>query len=613
MGSRCFNFHKNVSNFAKTLNHARTPHVVHKKLLPTLGCRAFSISSFKYIERRPDSPRLTESYYHVTSESHLQGITVGNLLQETVEKFPDRECLVFCDGNHRRTFAQFMDDVDNLAAGLLQLGLKKGDRVGIWGPNTLEWVTTQFATARMGAILVNVNPAYQTHEMEYALRLVGCKALVASASYKTQNYYDMIREVAPDIEHTQPGHLSCKTLPDLKTIIMISDEHFHGTYKFQDVMSAGGPREVAKVHNLQKQFQFDDAINIQFTSGTTGHPKGATLSHHNIVNNAYLIGNRLGYDDGEDRICCQVPLYHCFGMVAGVMCMATHGATNIFPITGYDPEATVKCLQNENCTAIYGTPTMFIDVCSKLDSMDVTFPTLKKGIMAGSPCPSEVINRTDQLLGTTMQIAYGSTETSPVTSLSFRDDPPEKRLATVGSTLPHTENKLVDPEGKIVPVNEPGEIMSRGYCVMLKYWGNEEQTAASIDESGWYRTGDIGQMDEDGYIKVIGRIKDMIIRGGENVYPTEVEDFIHTHPKVDDVQVIGLPDKRLGEEIGAWIKLKQGEFATEQEIRDFCKGNISHFKIPKYIKFVEEYPITVTRKVQKFVMRKEYAKELGLE
>ncbi|XP_078493654.1 medium-chain acyl-CoA ligase ACSF2, mitochondrial-like [Ciona intestinalis] len=607
---------KNVVLNAKLVNVIKTTTASTQKVLGREFCftnaRQFSLTRSNNIELPTRRAKLVNSYYHGTSPFPLSDLTLGKALQQTVEKYPDRECLVFCEDNQRLTFSEFMIEVDKLAAGLLKLGLKRGDRIGIWGPSTRDWVVTQFATGRIGLILVNVNPAYQTSEMEYALRKVGCKAIISDVTYKTQNYYDMIRETSPEIDFCKEGQLRSHRLPDLTTVIMMGEKHFPGTYRFSDVINAGGPKEIAQVHNCQSSLQMDDPINIQFTSGTTGHPKGATLTHHNIINNALLIGQRIGFDDDHDRVLCQVPLYHCFGMVAGTLCMAVHGQTMVFAVAGYDPAASVRTLIAENCTTIFGTPTMYIDVCSHAESINAKFTRLTKGVMAGSPCPIEVIHRVDRVLGTKVQVAYGSTETSPVTCFMFRNDPDEKRTTTVGKAIANTENRIVDVDGKIVPVNTAGEVQSRGYCVMVGYWNDKEKTAEAIDDQGWYHTGDIGEMDEEGYVKVIGRIKDMIIRGGENVYPTEVEDFLHTHPKIDDVQVIGLPDKRLGEEVAAWIRVKEGEKLTENEIKDYCKGKISHFKIPKYIKFVTDFPITVTRKVQKFKMREEHSKELGL-
>ncbi|XP_027045337.1 acyl-CoA synthetase family member 2, mitochondrial-like [Pocillopora damicornis] len=474
--------------------------------------------------------KLQFSYCHAISSKRFIGETIGQRLDMTVEKFPDREAYVCSEDNERATFAEFQGEVNSLAAGLLAMGFKKGDRVGMWGPNMREWVITQFATAKAGLILVNINPAYQTPELEYALKKVGCKAIIMADRFKTQDYYSMLTHIVHELPQSKPGDLFNERVPDLKLVVMASKDHqrtFSGTMSFQELMEIGGTEERKKLEELKNELQCDDPINIQFTSGTTGNPKGATLSHHNILNNAYYVGEILDYENQYSRICIPVPLYHCFGMVLGRIC-------------------------------------------------------------------------------------YGLTETSPVTTQTLMDDPIDLRVSTIGHVHPNNEAKIVDSDDRVVPVNTAGEICFRGYNVMLGYWDDKEKTDACIDPSGWFHSGDLATMDENGFIKIIGRIKDLIIRGGENIYPTEVEQFLYTHPKIQDVQVIGVPDPRLGEEVCAWIKLHAGETATPEEIKEFCKGEISHFKIPRYIKFIDEFPLTVTGKVKKFVMREKTKEELNL-
>lgn len=557
-------------------------------------------------------PVLTESYQHGISDSPLINDTVGSGLRKTVEKYPDREALVFCDTGVRRNFTEFWKETQNFAAGLLKLGFKKGDLLGIWGVSSLEWAITQFATGLIGVVLVNVNPAYQVAEAEYAIGKVGCKGIVAATPFKTQDYYGMLRQICPELETCAPGMLKSKRCPNFTHVIMMGDEQLPGTFRFNDVMDMSTPTLVEETDNILASLNFDDPINIQFTSGTTGFPKGATLTHHNIVNNAKLVGEIAGYPDSDARICCQVPLYHCFGMVAGLLCMSTHGVGNVFPAAGYDPQATVKSLQEERVTMIYGTPTMFVDACSIVEQQNIKLPHLNKGVIAGSPCAIELVKKSEEVLGIFLHIAYGSTETSPVVCLTHESHPYEDRISSVGLTVPHTENMIADTNGKAVPIGENGELLSRGYCVMLEYWNDEGKTKSAIDRNNWYHSGDVAKMNSSGFIQITGRLKDLVIRGGENIYPTEIENFLHTHPKVDDAQVFGVPHERLGEELAVWIRLSEGEKCTAEEIQQFCKGKLAHFKIPPYIKFVDEYPLTVTRKVQKFKMREMYSKELGL-
>uniref|UniRef100_A0A672YFP1 Medium-chain acyl-CoA ligase ACSF2, mitochondrial n=1 Tax=Sphaeramia orbicularis TaxID=375764 RepID=A0A672YFP1_9TELE len=538
-------------------------------------CLLFPCSGI-HVDSPPIMPTLITSYAHGTSSTSLCHTTVAETLQRTVERFPDREAVAFLKDGIRKTFAQFQEDVDQAAAGLLALGLKRGDRLGMWGPNLYEWVLFQFATARAGIILVSVNPAYRLKEVEFALKKVGCKAVVCPTQFATQKYCDMLREICPEIESSTPGAIKSARLPDLRTVIVL-DSRQPGMFHMEDVMQAGGSQHKQEIQDLQKKLSFDDPINIQFTSGTTGAPKGATLTHHNIVNNAYFIGRRMGYNwKPHTRICLPVPLYHCFGSVGGGMCMAVHGTSLVFPSPGYNPKANIAALESERCTVIYGTPTMYVDMVNLPDLDKYDLSSVESGIMAGSPCPPELIG-------------YGTTENSPVTFCASPLDNMERKSETVGYIVDHLEAKVVDPvTGEIVPLGMIGEIMIRGFCVMLEYWGDDAKTAECMTKDRWYKTG---------YLRIEGRIKDMIIRGGENIYPAEIEQFLHTHPKVIEAQVVGVTDERMGEEICACIKLTDGQDCTEEEIKDFCKNNIAHFKIPRYVLFVTSYPLTVTGKV----------------
>ncbi len=555
---------------------------------------------------------LTQSYAHGTSDVPLIGDTIGAHFDKAAARWGDRDALIVRHQGVRWSYAELKAKVDALAAGLLALGLEPGDRVGIWSPNNSEWVVTQFATARAGLILVNINPAYRLSELDYALNKVGCKALITADHFKTSDYVGMLRELAPEIDRSAPGRLQAKRLPSLAALIRIGKGEQRGFFRFEDVLDAGGERHRAAVEALAPKLQFDDPINIQFTSGTTGMPKGATLTHHNILNNGFFIGKAQKLSD-RDRVCIPVPLYHCFGMVLGNLACITHGAAMVYPSEGFEPLATLEAVAAERCTALYGVPTMFIAELGHPDFKRFDLSSLRTGIMAGSPCPIEVMKRcVSEMHMSEVTIAYGMTETSPVSTQTSAEDPLERRVATVGRVHPHVEIKIVDAEGRIVPPGQPGELCTRGYSVMLGYWGDEERTAEAIDRAGWMHTGDLATLDEEGYCNIVGRIKDMVIRGGENVYPREIEEFLFRHPKVEAVQVVGLPDVKYGEELCAWIKLKPGESATEDDIRGFCKGQIAHYKIPRYVKFVDAFPMTVTGKVQKFMMREHMVKELGL-
>jgi len=542
------------------------------------------------------------SYDHGVSDKKLIGETIGTFFDRTVDKYRDREALVVKHQNIRWTWGEFGRRVDDLAAGLMTLGLERGDRIGIWSPNTAEWTLTQFATAKAGLVLVNVNPAYRRAELEYAMNKVECKALVLAPQLKTSNYL----EITTDL-------VKAGKLPHLKHIVRLGTDKTPGMLNFDDVASAGGNAERVKLAELGPKLQFDDAINIQFTSGTTGFPKGATLSHHNILNNGYFVAEGLKFTE-NDRLCIPVPLYHCFGMVMGNLGCLTHGATMVYPAEAFDPLATLTAVAEERCTALYGVPTMFIAQLDHPEFSKFDLKSLRTGIMAGSPCPIEVMKRVQsQMNMSEVTIAYGMTETSPVSTQCATDDPVERRVSTVGQVLPHIEIKIVDTEGKAVPRGETGEFCTRGYSVMKGYWNDEDKTREAIDDGGWMHTGDLATMDAEGYVNIVGRLKDMVIRGGENVYPREIEEFLYRHPKVQDVQVIGVPDPRYGEEICAWIKLREGQSATPEEIREFCKGQIAHYKIPRYVEFVAEFPMTITGKIQKFVMREQTIGKLGLK
>ncbi|XP_010082010.1 PREDICTED: acyl-CoA synthetase family member 2, mitochondrial [Pterocles gutturalis] len=538
---------------------------------------------------------------------------MGQCLEETVERFPDRDALVFCRDGVRKTFAQFKEEVDKAAAGLLALGLKKGDRLGMWGPNKYEWVLMQFATAQAGIILVSVNPAYQALELEFVIRKVGCKALVFPTQFKTQKYYDLLKQSCPEIEKSSPGGIKSKRLPDL-SIVITADSKLPGTFHMEEVLQAGDSSHMKQLRAVQQTLSCNEPINVQFTSGTTGSPKGATLSHRNIVNNANLIGLRLGITEQEYRVGLPTPLYHCLGSVAGCMVMALHGSSCIFPSPSFEGKATLEAVAREKCSFLHGTPTMFIDMLSQLESDSYDLSTLRGGIIAGSPVPPEVM----KMMITKMHmpeitVAYGTTENSPVTFMGFPNDSITRKTETVGCVFPHTEAKIEDPEtGQAVPLNTPGELQIRGYCVMLGYWDDASKTSEVVTAERWYKTGDLATLDEHGYCKIIGRCKDMIIRGGENIYPAELEQFLHTHPKVEEVQVVGVKDLRMGEEICACIRVRAGQDCTEDEIKAFCKGKISHFKIPRYVVFVGQYPLTVSGKIQKYKLREQMEKQLQL-
>jgi len=556
---------------------------------------------------------LTQSYVHGASVAPLIGETIGALLERVTAEGPDRPALVTRHQGVRWTYAELNRRVDDLAAGLLALDLEPGDRIGIWSPNNSEWVLAQFATAKAGLILVNINPAYRSHEAEYALAKVGCKALILSPGFKSNDYFASLRALAPEIDAATPGALSAAKLPQLRTVIRLGAEKTAGMLNFADVAAPANGAQLSALATLGERLQFDDPINIQFTSGTTGAPKGATLTHHNILNNGYFIGEAMRLTPA-DRLCIPVPYYHCFGMVLGNLACVTHGACMVSPSEGFDPLATLATVEAERCTGLHGVPTMFIAMLDHPEFARFDLHSLRTGIMAGSPCPVEVMRRVvDQMHMSEVTIAYGMTETSPVSFQSAHDDPLERRVSTVGRVQPHIEVKIVDSQGHIVPPGVTGELLTRGYSVMRGYWGDPAGTAAAIDAARFMHTGDLATIDAEGYCNIVGRLKDMVIRGGENVYPREVEEFLYSHPAIADVQVFGVPDPRYGEELCAWIKLRDGAALSEAEVVAFCRASIAHYKAPKYVRFVQEFPMTVTGKVQKFQMRQAMIDALGLK
>lgn len=550
------------------------------------------------------------SYVCGLSQDPLLDTTIAQAFLNAVARFPDRQALVSCHQDLRFTYRELAQQVDKVARGLAGLKLTKGDRIGIWSPNNAEWVLTQLATARLGLVLVNINPAYRTSELEYALNKVGCKALILAHRFKSSDYVSMIEELCPELPAAKPGALHSKTIPSLKTLIVISDEAVPGMYQFSEIETINQNMTTGQLNAITVDLQFDDPINIQFTSGTTGQPKGATLTHHNILNNGYFCGKRQRLNE-TDRVCIPVPLYHCFGMVLGVLTCMTHGAAMVFPDEAFSADAVLKAVSEERCTALYGVPTMFIAALDHPDFSSFDLSSLRTGIMAGSPCPVEVMKKViAHMHMTEVTIGYGMTEVSPLSFQSMPNDTLDRRVGSVGQVHPFVESKIIDEDGHIVPRGQQGEICFRGYSVMRGYWNDTERTKDAIDDARWMHSGDLATMDEDGYVNITGRVKDMIIRGGENIYPREIEEFLYRHPDIQDVQVFGVPDERFGEEVCAWIKSANIDL-QDTDIKSFCDGKIAHYKVPKYIHFVDEYPMTVTGKIQKFVMRDQMTEMLG--
>jgi fatty-acyl-CoA synthase len=552
------------------------------------------------------------SYVHGAHEVPLIGESIGVHLASIAARFGDNDALIVRHQNIRWTYREFDERVTRLAAGLLGLGLDPGARVGIWAQNCAEWVLVQFATARAGLVMVNINPAYRRSELEYVLGKVQCSALILAPAFKSSDYIGMIQEIAPEIHHCKPGALQSTRLPHLRHVVRLGAEQTPGMFNFDELLVPPSAEALETLSRAQSGVQFDDPVNIQFTSGTTGAPKGATLSHHNIQNKGFFIGEAMKLTM-RDRLCIPVPLYHCFGMVLGNLACVTHGATMVYPGDSFDPKAVLETVQAERCTGLHGVPTMFIAILDHPDFSRYDLSTLRTGIMAGSPCPAEVMSRViSHMHMGEITIAYGMTETSPVSFQSSVDDPVALRVATIGRVHPHLEVKIVDADGHIVPRGVKGELLTRGYSVMLGYWGEEEKTRETIDAARWLHTGDLAVIDNDGFASIVGRSKDMVIRGGENIYPREIEEFLYRHPKIMDVQCVGVPDQKFGEELCACIILRPGQAATAEEIQDFCRGQIAHYKIPRYIRFVPAFPMTVTGKIQKYILRDQIATELGL-
>jgi fatty-acyl-CoA synthase len=540
---------------------------------------------------------MNPSFVHGASDVPLKYATLGRVFDETASRWKDRDALIVPQQRIRWTYRELKSRVDQLAAGLLTLGLEPGDRVGIWAPNCAQWTVAQFATAKAGLVLVNINPAYRLSELEFSLNKVGCRALLTADRFKSSDYLGMLRTLS---------------LPQLQWFIRFGTDAIPGFLNLDALMRSADDSGFERLRDLETQLQPDDAINIQFTSGTTGLPKGATLSHFNILNNGYFVGRALRLSE-QDRICIPVPLYHCFGMVLGNLAALTHGAAMLYPAESFDPKATLEAIAGERATVLYGVPTMFIAELEHPEFASYDVSSLRTGIMSGAPCPVEVMKRViRELHMTEITIAYGMTETSPVSFQSATDDSLERRVSTVGRVLPHVQAKVVDSDGRCVPRGTQGELCTRGYSVMKGYWNDGEKTREVIDAAGWLHTGDLGVIDVDGYCNITGRVKDMLIRGGENIFPREIEEFLYGHARVQAVQVCGVPDLRFGEEVCAWIQLKPGCSASEEEIREFCRGRIAHYKIPRYIRFVTAFPMTVTGKVQKYAMREQMKIELGL-
>jgi fatty-acyl-CoA synthase len=557
----------------------------------------------------------------VSAESFVSGMSTQPLIHRTVDGVlkaalsagSSRPALVACHQALRLSFADLDAEVERVARGFLACGLHPGERVGIWAPNCVEWILTMFAAARAGLILVNINPAYRTSELAFALQHVGCRALVFTPRFKSSDYAAMLNSLIPELPGASAGRLRSQGLPELRLLVQIGEQPIAGSLSFEALKAAGGSAEAATLAAIAQGADADDIFNIQFTSGTTGLPKGATLTHFNIVNNGFFVGEGMRLTPA-DRVCIPVPLYHCFGMVLGVLAAMTHGALSILPCDSFDPLAVLESVQRERCTALHGVPTMFISELDHPRFGEFNLSSLRTGIMAGSPCPIAIMRRVlAEMHMPEVTICYGMTETSPVSFQSQADDSLERRVSTVGPVHPHVQVKIIDADGRVTPRGTPGELLTRGYSVMRGYWNEPERTHEVIDAAGWMHSGDLAVIDAQGYCNIVGRVKDMIIRGGENVYPREIEEYLYRHPKVLDVAVVGVPDRKYGEEIGAVIRLREGIAARPEEFIEFCRGQIAHYKVPRYVRFVDAFPMTVTGKVQKYLIREQLQKELGIE
>jgi fatty-acyl-CoA synthase len=576
-----------------------------------LWLRTLDQEGISFMTAHDRTPRNGLSHVIGDTSMPLLNTTIPDMLAATTNRLPDHPAAVFPAQQIRWTYAQLSAQVDRLAGGLHRLGISRGDRVGIWSPNRVEWLLTQFATARIGAILVCINPAYRLSELEFALNKVGCTALVTAARFKSSDYLRMLSDLAPELAISEPGKLLSHRLPDLRSVIVLGEDALSGTLAFDDVCSWGDSVPKAELDAITAVLDPLDPINIQFTSGTTGSPKGACLTHHNITNNARFVTDAMGFTE-TDKLCIPVPFYHCFGMVMGTLGCVSKGATIVAPGEGFDPAETLKAVSDEGCTALFGVPTMFVTELALPDFADYDLSTLRTGCMAGAPCPIEVMKRVQSRMNMRqVTIAYGMTETSPVSFQSNMDDPLQQRVSSVGRIHPHVEVRIVDETGATVPIGEQGELHTRGYSVMQGYWGEPAKTKDCIDDDGWMHTGDLARLDAEGYCAITGRLKDMILRGGENIYPREIEEFLYTHPHVAQVQVFGIPDERLGEVVCAWIVPSEGTSPTAEAIRSFCKDNIAHYKMPVHVRFKSELPMTVTGKPQKFIMRDQMLAELS--
>ena len=556
--------------------------------------------------------RLTQSYVHGKGDSLLAGVTIGGVLDNAAGRWPEREALVAREQGIRWTWQELRVQARTLAAGLLAVGLEPGDRIGMLAANRSEWLVAQFGTAYAGLVLVNINPGYRPSELEYALNKVGCRALITETHIKSSDYLSMLQTLAPELAAAEPGGIHAARLPELRLIIQLGRSEVPGMLSFDAVERSADAASRWRLETIAAELDFDAPINIQFTSGTTGAPKAATLTHHNIVNNAAMSARIMNLTH-NDRLCVPVPMYHCFGMVLGTLLCATCGAAIVFPSAGFDASVTLDAIESELCTAIHGVPTMFIAMLDEPEFNRRDLRSLRTGIMAGAPCPVELMQRViDDMHMAEITIGYGMTETGPLATQTLPDDPVDLRVGTVGRAMPHVEIKVIDDHGRIVAPGAAGELCVRGYNVMRGYWGDPERTSEDIDAAHWMRSGDIATLDETGYVRIVGRKKDMLIRGGENIYPREIEDFLYQNPKIDQVEVVGVPDPKFGEEIAACIRLREGATATTEEIRDSCRGELAHFKIPRYVRFVDDFPMTVTGKVKKFVLRERLIEELGL-